>query len=127
MTGRDPSTIADGEIGAVLLALDRVIAARRGESPDRSYTSRLLAGGVEKAGGKVAEEAEEFVRAAAGEADERVVSEAADLLYHMLVLLACRGLSLQPVVAELARRFGTSGLIEKASRAAAGRVEGGDA
>jgi phosphoribosyl-ATP pyrophosphohydrolase/phosphoribosyl-AMP cyclohydrolase len=125
VTGRDPSTIADGEIGAVLLALDRVIAARRGESPDRSYTSRLLAGGVEKAGGKVAEEAEEFIRAAAGEADERVVSEAADLLYHMLVLLACRGLSLQPV--ELARRFGTSGLVEKASRAAAARVEGGDA
>jgi len=79
----------------VLLALDRVIAARRGESPDRSYTSRLLAGGVEKAGGKVAEEAGEFVRAAAGET--------------------------------LARRFGTSGLVEKASRAAAVRVEGGEA
>ena len=77
--------------------------------------------------GKVAEEAEEFIRAAGGEADGRVVSEAADLLYHMLVLLACRGLSLQPVVAELARRFGTSGLVEKASRAAAARVEGGDA
>lgn len=119
--------MAEGEIGTVLLALDRVIAARRGESPERSYTSRLLAGGVEKAGGKVAEEADELIRAAVGETDERVVSEAADLLYHMLVLLACRGLSLQPVAAELSRRFGTSGLVEKASRAVAARAEGGDA
>lgn len=104
----------------MLASLEGVIASRRGDSPDRSYTSRLLAGGVATAGAKVAEEAEELVRAAAGEGDERVVAEAADLLYHTLVLLACRGLSLSAVTAELARRFGTSGLVEKASRGATG-------
>ena len=73
-----------------------------------------------RAGAKVAEEAEELVRAACGEADDRVVSEAADLVYHALVLLACRDLTLARVEDELARRFGVSGLDEKAARTAAG-------
>lgn len=103
--------------GEVLEALERVVASRRGDSPDRSYTSRLLAGGVPRIGPKVTEEADELVRAAAGESDDRVVAEAADLVYHMLVLLAARDLPLTRVEDELARRFGVSGLDEKAARA----------
>ncbi|MFM9025274.1 MAG: phosphoribosyl-ATP diphosphatase [Planctomycetaceae bacterium] len=102
--------------GDVLEALEGVIASRQGDSPDRSYTSRLLAGGVDAVGAKVREEADELVRAAAAEPDDRVVAEAADLVYHTLVLLACRGVSLARVEDELARRFGVSGLDEKAAR-----------
>jgi phosphoribosyl-ATP pyrophosphohydrolase len=112
--------------GKILEALEQVIAARKGESPDRSYTSRLLAGGVPKAGEKVTEEAGELVQAATAETDERVVSEAADLVYHMLVLLACRGLELARVEDELARRFGVSGLDEKAARPAPSGTAPGD-
>ncbi len=82
----------------------------------RSYTTKLLAGGPAAAGAKVSEEAAEFVQAACGETDERVVSEAADLIYHTLVLLACRNVPLASVEDELARRFGVSGLDEKAAR-----------
>ena len=106
--------------GEVVAALERVIDARRHDPPDRSYTSRLLAAGVDGPGAKVVEEAGELVAAARGEADERVVSEAADLVYHVLVLLACRGVSFARVEDELARRFGVSGLVEKASRGSAG-------
>jgi phosphoribosyl-ATP pyrophosphohydrolase len=95
-----------------------VIASRRAGSPDRSYTSRLLAGGVAAIGAKVTEEAGELVRAAAAEPDARVVAETADLVYHMLVLLAARDLPLVRVADELARRFGVSGLDEKAARPA---------
>lgn len=103
--------------GESLEALERVIASRKGGDADRSYTSRLLTGGVEKIGGKVTEEAGELVQAAAREADDRVVAEAADLVYHTLVLLAARDLPFARVEDELARRFGVSGLDEKASRA----------
>lgn len=97
-----------------------MIASRKGDSPDRSYTSRLLAGGVATVGAKVREEADELARAAADEADDRVVAEAADLVYHTLVLLAARDVALGRVGDELARRFGTSGLAEKAARAGGG-------
>jgi len=103
-------------LGETLQNLERVVASRKSEAPDRSYTSRLLAGGVPAIGAKVTEEAGELVEAAALESDERVVSEAADLIYHMLVLLACRGIGLSQVEDELARRFGISGLVEKAAR-----------
>ena len=105
-------------LGETLESLERVVVSRKGEPSEKSYTSRLLSGGVEKIGAKVTEEAGELVAAAAAESDDRVVSEAADLLYHTLVLLACRGLPLSRVEDELARRFGISGLEEKASRAA---------
>jgi len=107
-------------VGEVLEALEQVIAARKGGAAARSYTATLLAGGPAAAGAKVTEEAEELVRAAGDEADERVVAEAADLVYHMLVLLACRDVSLERVENELARRFGVSGLAEKAARSAGG-------
>ena len=102
----------------VLGALERVVRSRKGDSPERSYTSRLFAGGVASCGAKVTEEAGELVAAAATEAAERVVAEAADLVYHMVVLLACRDVPLAAVEAELARRFGVSGLAEKAARPA---------
>ena len=97
-------------LGETLQNLERVVASRKSEAPDRSYTSRLLAGGVPAIGAKVTE---------ALESVERVVSEAADLIYHMLVLLACRGIGLSQVEDELARRFGISGLVEKAARSTA--------
>jgi phosphoribosyl-ATP pyrophosphohydrolase len=86
---------------------------------DKSYTAKLLAGGVAKIGPKVTEEAAEVVEAAA-EPDEagreHTIREAADVIYHLMVLLAVRGVKLDEVEAELARRFGMSGLEEKASR-----------
>jgi phosphoribosyl-ATP pyrophosphohydrolase len=105
----------------VLGGLERVIVARKEASPDRSYTSRLLTGGLQGIGDKVTEEAGELVRAACEETDQRVTAEAADLLYHVLVLLAARDVPLAAVMGELARRSGISGLEEKASRSAAGR------
>ena len=76
-----------------LPALERTIAARAAERPDGSYTAALLAD-PPQAGEKVTEEAEEVVRAAREESDERVAEEAADVLYHLAVLLRSRGLDL---------------------------------
>ncbi|MDA1041300.1 MAG: phosphoribosyl-ATP diphosphatase [Planctomycetota bacterium] len=111
-------------LGEVLESLEGVIASRKGGEPDRSYTSRLLAGGVAASGAKVTEEAGELVAAAESESDDRVVSEAADLVYHTLVLLAARDVAFTRVEDELARRFGVSGLDEKASRSSAAGQEG---
>lgn len=116
MADREPS---ERRVGAVLGELEGVIASRKGGSADRSYTSRLLAGGVAAIGAKVTEEAGEVVHAAAAESADRVVAEAADLAYHLLVLLAARDVPLVRVADELARRFGVSGLDEKAARPAA--------
>jgi phosphoribosyl-ATP pyrophosphohydrolase len=107
-------------VGNVLGSLEQVIASRKGGDATRSYTAKLLAGGVAAIGPKVTEEAGELVHAAAAESDDRVVAEAADLLYHALVILACRDVRLAEVEGELARRFGVSGLEEKAARAAGG-------
>lgn len=96
-----------------------VIEDRKAQPSEKSYTSRLLAGGVDKIGAKITEEAGEVVAAAAepGEAGRsHTVHEAGDLVYHLFVLLAHREISLSDVEAELARRFGISGLEEKASR-----------
>jgi len=99
--------------------LEQTILARQAAPDEKSYTAKLLAGGVEQIGGKILEEAAELVEAA-GEPDEagrqHTIREAGDLVYHMLVLLASRGVRLEEVEAELARRFGVSGLEEKASR-----------
>jgi phosphoribosyl-ATP pyrophosphohydrolase len=99
--------------------LEQTIADRATNPNERSYTSQLLAGGVEMIGGKVIEEAAEVVEAAAEPAAagrEHFIREVGDLVYHVLVLLRYRGCSLADVEAELARRFGVSGLEEKASR-----------
>lgn len=99
--------------------LEQTIQARKQASAETSYTARLLAGGVEKIGGKIIEEAAEVVEAASEPGEDgrqHTIREAGDVLYHLLVLLACRDVSLAEVEGELASRFGMSGLEEKASR-----------
>ena len=104
---------------SVLGRLMALIEVRKRTRPQASYTTRLLDGGLEAIGGKVREESAEVVAAAAepGEvAKNHVVHEAADLIYHLFVLLAHKGVRLADVEAELERRFGSSGLDEKALR-----------
>ncbi|HEY3393969.1 MAG TPA: phosphoribosyl-ATP diphosphatase [Lacipirellulaceae bacterium] len=99
--------------------LERTIAARAASPNEKSYTSQLLAGGVEKIGAKILEEAAEVVEAAAepGEAGrEHFIREVGDLVYHLMVMMRQRNCTLADLEAELARRFGVSGLEEKASR-----------
>jgi phosphoribosyl-AMP cyclohydrolase / phosphoribosyl-ATP pyrophosphohydrolase len=86
--------------GEALAALERTIAQRRAERPEGSYTAELLAD-PGRVGEKLREEADEVARAADGEADERVAAEAADVLYHLAVLLASRELSFTDAFAEL--------------------------
>lgn len=93
------------------------LEARRDASAERSYTRSLLDKGAPKVAAKIREEGDELARAVEGESDERVVSEAGDVVYHMLVGLLLRKRTLRDVQAELARRFGVSGHEEKASRA----------
>ena len=83
----------DPEPAEALATLERTVAQRRSADPGDSYTAALLAEPA-RIGAKVREEAEEVARAAAGESDERVAEEAADVLYHLTVLLAARGLTL---------------------------------
>jgi phosphoribosyl-ATP pyrophosphohydrolase/phosphoribosyl-AMP cyclohydrolase len=90
--------------GHVLSRLATTIAQRASERPQGSYTAELLAGGVGKVSQKVGEEAVEVVVAANSEDDDRLASEAADLLYHLLVLLQARGVPLDVVLQELERR-----------------------
>jgi phosphoribosyl-ATP pyrophosphohydrolase len=107
------------EFDAILERLMGVIGDRKQNPRPNSYTNALLAGGREKIGAKVREEAAEAVEAAGEpglEGQQHLAREAADLLYHLLVLLAARDVSLADVTAELARRFGVSGLDEKAAR-----------
>jgi phosphoribosyl-AMP cyclohydrolase / phosphoribosyl-ATP pyrophosphohydrolase len=88
--------------------LERVIAERRSADPTTSYTARLLEGGPRRPAEKVTEEAGELAAAALVGTDTEVVAEAADLVYHALVLLAARGRSLAEVEAELERRHGAA-------------------
>jgi phosphoribosyl-ATP pyrophosphohydrolase len=107
----DPASIID--------RLMAVIEDRRQNPPPRSYTSSLFDGGVPKIGAKISEEAAEVVEAAGEEGElgkTHLVHEAADLIYHLLVMLAHREVSLDDVQDELARRFGISGIDEKESR-----------
>ena len=102
--------------GAVLARLAEAVEARRGADPEASWTARLLARGPEACAAKFGEEAvEAVIEAARGDAG-RLTREAADVLYHLLVMCAARGVSLADVEAELARREGVSGVAEKASR-----------
>jgi phosphoribosyl-ATP pyrophosphohydrolase/phosphoribosyl-AMP cyclohydrolase len=100
----------------LLARLEDELERRRSATTAKSYTRSLLDGGAEKIGAKLREEADELARAIAGESDERVVSEAADVVYHLMVGLLHRGVSLADVETELARRFGVSGHDEKARR-----------
>ena len=96
--------------------LAAVIADRARAGGDKSYTKKLLDDGVQKCAKKLGEEATETVVAALSGDKQAVVSESADLLYHLLVVLESRGVKLADVYAELERRTAQSGLEEKASR-----------
>jgi phosphoribosyl-ATP pyrophosphohydrolase/phosphoribosyl-AMP cyclohydrolase len=100
----------------ILATLEAVLEARKASSGGASYTKSLYEAGAPKIGAKLREEAGELAQALEGESDERVASEAADVLYHLMVGLRWRSVPLRRVLAELARRFGKSGHEEKASR-----------
>ncbi len=99
-----------------LTRLEATIAARRAASPEESYVANLNARGLPKIAQKLGEEATEAVIAALSGSNEELVGESADLIFHLMVLLNARGISLDHVMGELDRREGLSGLEEKASR-----------
>ena len=101
---------------SALERLAEVIATRRGADPESSWTAKLLAAGPEKCAEKFGEEAVEAVIEAVRGDPGRLTAEAADVLYHLLVMLAARDVTLADVLAELERREGRSGLDEKAAR-----------
>lgn len=102
-----------------MTALDRLaatIAARKGADPEESWTAKLLSKGPEKCAEKFGEEAVEAIIEAVKGDRAKLTAEAADVLYHLLVMLAARDVTLVDVLAELERREGQSGIAEKASR-----------
>lgn len=99
-----------------LTRLEATIAARRGADPSTSYVAKLNARGIGKIAQKVGEEATETVIAALSGEPAELVGEAADLVFHLLVLLGARDIPLAAVLTELDRREGLSGIAEKAAR-----------
>ena len=99
-----------------LADLEKRVAARAKASAEESYTRALLDAGVEKCAKKLGEEALETSLAAVGQSKKHVIAEAADLLYHLMIVLKARGVKLAQVEAELGRRTAQSGHAEKASR-----------
>lgn len=100
----------------VLDRLSATIAARKGADPATSHTAKLFAKGPEKCAEKFGEEAVEAIIEAVRGDRAKLTSEAADVLYHLLVMLAARDVTLAEVLAELERREGISGVAEKAAR-----------
>ncbi len=101
-----------------LSRLEQTVAARRTADPATSYVAKLHSKGLAKIAQKLGEEATETVIAALSGSREELTGEAADLLFHLTVLLGAKGVTLAEVMAELDRREGVSGLDEKASRGA---------
>lgn len=102
----------------ILTTLEATIRSRRGADPATSYVAKLFARGRAKIAQKLGEEATEAVIAAVTDDRRELTKEAADLVFHLLILLADAGLSLDDVRAELAAREGLSGIAEKAARPA---------
>ncbi|WP_288426585.1 phosphoribosyl-ATP diphosphatase [uncultured Agrobacterium sp.] len=102
--------------GFSLSDLERIVAERASASPDNSWTAKLFTAGQSKAAKKLGEEAVETVIAAISNDRKNLTDEAADLLYHLLVVLKIADIPLTEVFAELERRTGQSGIQEKASR-----------
>ena len=100
----------------VIQRLEATIATRKGADPDSSWTAKLLAKGPEKCAEKFGEEAIEAIIEAIKNDRDALTREAADVIYHLLVMLASRDIPLDAVLAELERREGTSGIAEKAAR-----------
>jgi phosphoribosyl-ATP pyrophosphohydrolase len=103
-----------------LIKLSQVLEARKGAAPDSSYVASLYAKGLDAILKKVGEEATETLLAAKSGDGAQVVHETADLWFHTLVMLASLNLKPEQVLAELERRFGTSGHAEKAARGGSG-------
>ena|SRR5688572_8689667 len=106
-------------MSSVLSQLMTVLEDRKVNPPPNSYTARLYTGGDAKIGAKILEEAHEIVEAAGESGDQgrrHIIYEASDLVYHLMVLLAHHEIKLEEVEVEIARRFGQSGLDEKAAR-----------
>lgn len=102
-----------------MTALDRLaatIATRKGADPETSWTAKLLASGPEKCAAKFGEEAIEAIIETVKGDRSRLIAEAGDVVYHLLVMLAARDVSLADIVTELERREGVSGIAEKAGR-----------
>ena len=99
-----------------LIRLAATIAARKSADPDTSWTAKLLAAGPEKCAEKFGEEAVEAIIEAVKGDRARLISEAGVVIYHLLVMLAARDIALEDVLAELERREGVSGIVEKAAR-----------
>jgi phosphoribosyl-ATP pyrophosphohydrolase len=100
----------------VLAELATAIAAKRSAAPELSYTAKLLSEGVEKCAKKLGEEAVEAALAAVSGSKPNLAAEAADVLYHLIVLLEAVEVPLADVMAELERRKGVSGIAEKSAR-----------
>jgi phosphoribosyl-ATP pyrophosphohydrolase len=96
--------------------LNERVLARAKASPDESYTAKLLSEGIERCAKKLGEEAVEAIIAATAKDKKGVVTESADVVYHLLVLLRASGVTLDEVMESLERRTAQSGLAEKASR-----------
>lgn len=108
--------VDDGPAPPILHRLAQVIEARRAATAENSYTRSLLDAGMPKILAKIAEEHGELAAELPAGDDAKVVHETADLLFHVMVGLAARRIPLDAVLAELTRRFGTSGHVEKAQR-----------
>ena len=104
------------ENSKILERVYSVIESRRGSNPASSYTARLLSQGTPEIARKVGEEAVETITAALAAENKHIIAESADLLFHLLVLWAEKGITPEEVWAELIRREGTSGLEEKSAR-----------
>jgi phosphoribosyl-ATP pyrophosphohydrolase len=101
---------------SILSRLEQTIASRRAGDPEASYVARLHAKGLGKIAQKLGEEATEAVIAALSGSHEELTGEAADVIFHLMVLLDAKNVRFADVLAELERREGTSGIAEKASR-----------
>lgn len=100
----------------ILIQLAKTIEARKGADPESSWTAKLLSKGPEKAAEKFGEEAVEAIIEAVKGDKAALTREAADVIYHLMVMLAARDVALSDVLAELKRRTSQSGISEKANR-----------
>jgi len=116
---KDDGTTDDGvpaDTAAILTRLAQILIARRDSSAEKSYTKSLLDAGMPKILAKIAEEHGELAAELPTGDDAKVIHETADLIFHVMVGLTARRIPIEKIYAELARRFGTSGHAEKASR-----------
>ena len=100
----------------ILHAIEKILEDRKSASKDNSYVASLYNQGTNKILEKIAEESEEVIIAAKKEGNEEIIHEIADLWFHTMVLLQHKNISLEEIESELSKRFGVSGLEEKASR-----------